>query len=62
MEEHNRLVLAERRNSTHRERFASLCAIWRQAEFLGHLKPEPIDLTVNDTWQRLRKAYFERHA
>ena len=62
MDEMNQMDLTERRSAAYRERFASLTAIWRQAAFLGQLTPKPLDLTVNDTWQRLRKAYKERHA
>jgi len=61
LDEHNRIVLEERRRATYQERFANLSAIWRQARFLGHLEPGPLDLSVNDTWQRLRRAYFQRH-
>ena len=61
-DELNRIDLEERRMSTYRMRFADLCAIWRQAQFLGHLEPKPLDLSANDTWQRLREAYFKRHA
>ena len=61
MEEMNRLDLEDRRNATHSQRLASLVALWRQGEFLGLLTPKPLDLTVNDTWQRLRHRYQERY-
>jgi len=38
-DDHNRWVLEERRKATYQERFKSLCANRRQAEFLGHLEP-----------------------
>ena len=61
LDELNRIDLEERRRASYKERVAGLTAIWRQAAFLGHLEPGPMDLTVNDTWQRLRKAYAKRH-
>ena len=62
LDELNRTEREERQNASYKERFASLTAIWRQAAFLGHLEPKPLDLTVNETWQRLRLAYKKRHA
>jgi hypothetical protein len=38
-----------------------LTAIWRQSVFLGHAGTDDYDLAVNNTWQRLRQAYSERH-
>lgn len=61
-EAHNRFVLEERRRATYQERFASLVRIWERAASLGFMDArKPYDLSVNDTWQRLRAAYFERH-
>lgn len=62
MDEINRIDLEERRRASFSQRLASLSAIWRQAEFLGQLTPKPLDLSVNDTWQRLRKRYRDLHA
>ena len=52
----NRSEIEERRQASYRDRFRSLGAIWRQAQFLGLLNKESLDLSVNDTWQLLRKA------
>jgi hypothetical protein len=60
-DEHNRFVLEERRNASYQDRFQSLTAIWRQAAYLGIAKSDDYNLTVNDTWQRLRQVYCERH-
>ena len=61
MDAANKIQLAEQRNATYADRFRSLTAIWRQASFMGQTKPSAIDFSVNDTWQRLRQAYFEVH-
>ncbi len=60
-DDHNEFVLQERRSATYQDRFKSLTAIWRQSVFLGHAGTDDYDLAVNNTWQRLRQAYSERH-
>jgi len=60
---HNGFVLEELRRATFQERFASLVQIWERGMMLGFMSDQkPYDLAVNDTWQRLRAAYFAQHA
>ena len=62
LDAHNLVVLEERKNANYRERFQSLIHIWRMASEMGLSGQKTEDLSVNDTWQRLRRAYFQRHA
>ncbi len=61
MDAANKIQLAEHRNATYADRFRCLTAIWRQANFLQQARPTENDQSVNNTWQRLRQAYFDCH-
>ncbi len=59
---HNEFVLQERRIATYQERMLSLTATWSQENLLGFKSSDEVDLTVNDIWQKLKLAYFNRLA
>jgi hypothetical protein len=60
MEAMNAFVLQERRAATYQERFCSLQSLWQFGRTLGVNNAPPLDLSVNDKWQKLRKAHYER--
>jgi len=60
MEAMNAFVLQERKAATYQERFRSVQSLWQFGRTLGVNSAPPLDLSVNDKWQKLRKAHDER--